>query len=64
MCDLDACEWLTVGLFECYEVSKKYSNNIVIFFNKSFNLVWVYKRNKWLNKIRNKYEFIKNLEIH
>ena len=64
MCDLDACEWLTVGLFGCYKVSKKYSNNIVIVFNKSFNLVWVCKRNKWLNKIWNKYEFIKNLEIH
>ena len=36
---------------------------IVIVFNKNFNLILVYKRNKWLNKIWKKYEFTKKLKL-
>ena len=53
MCDLDACEWRTIGLFGCYGVSKNIVIIIIIIttiiitvFNKSFNLVQVYKRKK------------------
>ena len=64
MCDLDACEWLTIGLFGCCGVSKNIVIIIVIVFNKNFNLCKYTKEINGQNKIWKKCEFIKKLEIH